>query len=66
MVYRIIARGTIEEQILKLHEEKRDLVDGVLSGADAAAKLSTKELAELIRQGVETPDAGKLPMKALH
>jgi hypothetical protein len=38
----------------------------VLSGADAAAKLSTKELAELIRQGVETPDAGKLPMKALH
>lgn len=55
MVYRIIARGTIEEQILKMHDEKRDLVDGVLSGADAAAKLSTKELAELIRQGVEVP-----------
>ncbi len=30
MVYRIIARGTIEEQILKMHDEKRDLVDGVL------------------------------------
>ena len=55
MVYRIIARGTIEEQILKMHDEKRDLVDGVLSGADASAKLSTKELAELIRQGVEVP-----------
>ena len=53
MVYRIIARGTIEEQILKMHDEKRDLVDGVLSGADAAAKLSTKELADLIRQGVD-------------
>ena len=53
MVYRIIARGTIEEQILKMHEEKRDLVDSVLSGADAAAKLSTKELADLIRQGVD-------------
>lgn len=53
MVYRIIARGTIEEQILALHEEKRDLVDGVLAGADAAARLSTKELAELIRQGPE-------------
>ncbi len=51
MVYRIIARGTIEEQILKMHDEKRDLVDGVLSGADASAKLSTKELAELIRSG---------------
>jgi len=53
MVYRIIARGTIEEQILALHEEKRDLVDGVLAGADAAARLSTRELAELIRQGPE-------------
>jgi len=55
MVYRIIARDTIEEQILTMHEEKRNLVDSVLSGADAAAKLSTKELAELIRQGVSTP-----------
>jgi len=55
MVYRIIARGTIEEQILKMHDEKRDLVDSVLSGSDASAKLSTKELAELIRQGVEVP-----------
>ena len=53
MVYRIIARGTIEEQILSLHEQKRDLVDGVLAGADAAARLSTKELAELIRTGPE-------------
>ncbi len=55
MVYRIIARGTIEEQILKMHDEKRDLVDGVLSGADASAKLTTKELADLIRLGVEVP-----------
>ena len=53
MVYRIIARGTIEEQILSLHDQKRDLVDGVLAGADAAARLSTKELAELIRLGPE-------------
>lgn len=52
MVYRIIARGTIEEQILKMHDEKRELVDGILSGADSAAKLSTKQLADLIRQGL--------------
>jgi len=58
-VYRIIARGTIEEQILLMHEEKRDLVDGVLSGADAAGKLSTKELAEMIRLGVD-PSISKL------
>ena len=55
MVYRIIARGTIEEQILQMHDEKRDLVDGVLSGADAAGKLSTKELADMIRLGIEVP-----------
>ena len=59
MVYRIIARGTIEEQILKMHDEKRDLVDGVLSGSDASAKLSTKELAELIRQGVDIPTGNR-------
>ena len=57
MVYRIIARGTIEEQILKMHDDKRDLVDGVLSGADAAAKLSTQELAAMIREGIEVPRA---------
>lgn len=49
MVYRIIAKGTIEEQILKLHDEKRDLVEGVLAGAEAAGKLSTEQLAGLIR-----------------
>ncbi|QDT31505.1 DEAD/DEAH box helicase [Thalassoglobus polymorphus] len=49
MVYRIIAQGTIEEQILKLHEEKRDLVEGILAGAEAAGKLSTQQLAGLIR-----------------
>jgi len=59
MVYRIIARGTIEEQILKMHDEKRDLVDSVLSGADAAAKLSTRELADLIRLGVDPSVSGK-------
>lgn len=56
MVYRIIAKGTIEEQILSLHEEKRGLVEGVLSGAEAAGKMSTDELANLIRWGAD-PDA---------
>lgn len=49
MVYRMIARGTIEEQILELHKDKRDLVDGILEGTEAAAKLTTTELAKLIR-----------------
>lgn len=48
MVYRIVARGTIEEEILALHDTKRDLVDGILEGTDASAKLSTKDLMDII------------------
>ena len=51
VVYRMIAKETVEEQILALHEEKRDLVDSVLSGADAAGRLSAEDLAKLIRLG---------------
>ncbi len=51
MVYRIIAQGTIEDEILKLHETKRDLIAGVLEGAQAAAKLSTQDLIAMIKQG---------------
>jgi len=59
MVYRIIAKDTIEEQILSLHGEKRDLVEGVLSGAEASAKLSTEELASLIRDGLSARTVAK-------
>jgi superfamily II DNA or RNA helicase len=48
-VYRLIAEGTIEQQILSMHREKRELVDAVLAGTDRAAKLSAEELASLIR-----------------
>ena len=36
--------------MLALHGEKRDLVDGVLEGADAAARLSLDELTALLRR----------------
>ncbi len=49
MVYRIVATGTIEEQILALHADKRTLVANVLEGTDQAGKLSTEELIELIK-----------------
>ncbi|MEP3482734.1 MAG: DEAD/DEAH box helicase [Fuerstiella sp.] len=52
MVYRFIAKGTIEEQIISLHAEKRNLVEGILSGAEASGKMSTEQLATLIREGV--------------
>ena len=48
-VYRLIAEGTIEQQILSLHREKREMVDALLSGADRAGKLTAEQLAGLIR-----------------
>jgi SNF2 family DNA or RNA helicase len=48
-VYRLVAKDTIEEQILAMHEGKRELLSGVLDGADRAAKMTTEELVELIR-----------------
>jgi len=50
-VYRLVVKDTIEEQILKLHAAKRDLVAGILDGTDQAAKLSTRELIDLIALG---------------
>ncbi|TWU01990.1 DEAD/DEAH box helicase [Neorhodopirellula pilleata] len=51
MVYRIIARGTIEEEILALHESKRDLVAGIMEGTTAAGKLSNEELIAMLKRG---------------
>ncbi len=49
-IYRLVTRGTIEEQIVELHRHKRDLADRLLEGADAPARLSTEELLELLRR----------------
>jgi len=48
---RLIAQGTIEEAVIALHDGKRSLADGLLSGTDAAAQLSSAELVDLIRFG---------------
>jgi len=49
-IYRIIAEGTIEEKIVKMHHEKRDLADKLLADTDQSAKISTEELFSLITQ----------------
>jgi superfamily II DNA or RNA helicase len=48
-VFRLVAKDTIEEQILALHADKRGLVNSILEGTDTAGSLSTGELLELIR-----------------
>ena len=51
-VYRLIAAGTVEEKILELHRQKRDLVDAVLAGTDRAAQLSEDDLLALLKDGL--------------
>ena len=48
-VYRLVMKGSIEEQIVGLHKEKRDLADSLLDGADVAGRLSAGELLALLR-----------------
>lgn len=48
-VYRLVAAGTIEEKIVELHRDKRDLADNLLSGADQAATLDMEEIMQLLR-----------------
>lgn len=49
-IYRLIAKGTIEDRILQLHGSKRDLADSLLEGADVSGKLSAEELLKLLRE----------------
>ena len=43
-----MAQGTVEEKVLALHREKRDLAEALLEGGDAAARLPLGELLGLI------------------
>ena len=49
-VYRLVTRNTIEEKIVKLHQEKRDLASSLLDGSDMTGKMSVEELLKLIRE----------------
>lgn len=49
-VYRLVARNTIEEKIVKLHQEKRDLAGSLLDGSDISGKISAEELLKLIKE----------------
>jgi SNF2 family DNA or RNA helicase len=47
-IYRLVAKDTIEEKIVEMHNRKRDLADSLLQGSDMSGKISSKELLELI------------------
>ncbi|MGD1904782.1 MAG: DEAD/DEAH box helicase [Leptolyngbyaceae cyanobacterium] len=49
-IYRLVAKGTIEDKIVALHKTKRDLADSLLAGTDMSSKVSTEQLLSLIQQ----------------
>jgi superfamily II DNA or RNA helicase len=48
-IYRLIMQDSIEEQILRLHRDKRDLASDLLEGTETTARLSEEALLDLIR-----------------
>lgn len=47
-VYHLIAKGTIEEKILRLHKTKRDLASAILEGTSEATSMTIDQLKELV------------------
>ncbi|MRT94228.1 DEAD/DEAH box helicase [Ancylomarina sp. 16SWW S1-10-2] len=50
-IYRLITKGTIEEKMVKLHHNKRELADNILDGTDKGNKLSSDELLKILMEG---------------
>jgi superfamily II DNA or RNA helicase len=49
-VYRIVAKGTVEEKIVDLHVRKRDLAENLLDEAGTPPPFSAEEMLALIRE----------------
>jgi SNF2 family DNA or RNA helicase len=48
MVYRLVARDTVEERILALQQRKRELARAALGAAEAAARVTRDDLLALL------------------
>lgn len=49
-IYRLVCKNSIEEKIVRLHQEKRDLAGSLLEGSDISARMNSEELLDLIRR----------------
>ncbi|MCB2181854.1 MAG: DEAD/DEAH box helicase [Desulfobulbaceae bacterium] len=47
-VYRLVTTNSIEEKILKLHHDKRQLADSLLEGSDMSHKINADDLLQLL------------------
>ncbi|MGT2833243.1 DEAD/DEAH box helicase [Streptococcus halotolerans] len=52
-VYRLITRGTIEEKILEMQDNKRNLVTTVLDGNETRANMTIEDIKEILGIGVD-------------
>jgi superfamily II DNA or RNA helicase len=50
-VYKLVVKGSIEEQILALHGSKREIADSVLADQDTATRMNVSELIGLLQMG---------------
>jgi SNF2 family DNA or RNA helicase len=53
-IYRLVARHTIEEGIVELHQRKRDLADSLLEGSDVAGRMSAGEMLGMLQEGMRS------------
>lgn len=51
-VYRLIAQHTIEDKILRLHDAKRNMADALLEGTDLSAKMSAKDMVQMLEDSI--------------
>ena len=49
-IYRLVTKNTIEEKIVELHHQKRDLADSLLEGTEMSGKISTEALLNLMTE----------------
>jgi SNF2 family DNA or RNA helicase len=51
-IYRLVARHTIEEGVVDLHQHKRDLADSLLDGSDTSARMSAADMLAMLQEGM--------------
>jgi SNF2 family DNA or RNA helicase len=49
-IYRLITQNTIEEKIMQLHQQKRDLADSLLEGTDSSGNLTYEDMLALLTE----------------
>jgi len=50
-IYRLVCKNSIEEKIVRLHQEKRALAGSLLEGSDISARMKSDDLLDLIKAG---------------